>query len=137
MNTTCRACLNYTDNGVRLLTLYKHFHYLPIMIWNCTGIKVSRYTRLYPLLLFFLLLLFVWSMFFPFSMPCHFGVCFFYSVFLCEIFEWVSERMSVWPVIALTQWYEFYVMCLQMLSIYKRLLPIDIKFSVVVCEFQY
>lgn len=41
MNTTCRACLNYTENGVRLLTLYKHYHYLPIIILNCTGIKVS------------------------------------------------------------------------------------------------
>lgn len=41
MNTTCRACLNYTENGVRLLTLYKHYHYLPIIIMNCTGIKVS------------------------------------------------------------------------------------------------
>lgn len=40
MNTTCRACLNYTENGVRLLTLYKHYHYLPIIILNCTGIKV-------------------------------------------------------------------------------------------------
>lgn len=47
MNTTCRACLNYTENGVRLLTLYKHYHYLPIIILNCTGIKVRVVSYIY------------------------------------------------------------------------------------------
>lgn len=74
MNTTCRACLNYTDNGVRLLTLYKHFHYLPIMIWNCIGIRVSQcaYIHAYPLL--FSVIFFYYL--FQFLISFHYGVYF-------------------------------------------------------------
>lgn len=143
MNTTCRACLNYTDNGVRLLTLYKHFHYLPIMIWNCIGIRVSQCAYIYMHILYFSLLFFSFTIYFifwyHFITVCIFVQCVLncfvssFEHFRANVWtEWINEWVSMWPVIALTQWYEFYVMCAyNAFNLYNHFLSIS-HFSAIV-----
>lgn len=80
MNTTCRCCLNYTENGVRLLTLYKHYHYLPIIILNCTGIKVRVVSYLYY---FFVFIFFFFSC--TISLCYYLAVVFFFASVCCVV----------------------------------------------------
>lgn len=78
MNTTCRACLKFTENGVRLLTLYKHYHYLPIIILNCTGIKVRVVSYLYYFFFFYFSACTI-------SLCYYFAVVFFFASVCCAV----------------------------------------------------